>query len=807
MFFIDKLTLGPLAPVVLHDVFEAEFQSYKPMGELLFKYGLYFWYPNWPGGMPAFAGQHSPFYILNIAAQAVPLWAVYGGLVIATMVAAGYGMYRFLSGYLNAAGWVAVVGGVFFALNMQVWTFLLVRYYSYAFPLYFAWSWDFSNAPENQNVPILKLILKLIVINLLAAISYPVHTLPYFFILEVLVIVLLPPEGGDTRLRMLIKASLVWFGYILICLPVLYSLYKYIPFSQRTYVYETASLEGFLRSLFSGFAASSLKTMTLIPLAGAFAVSNKSARLRRSLMLLAIVVCISAVFTSGLKVLFRGTLFEKMDLGQITAVFPIVMTIAAFLAIDAVIKDRRLLRRFLIGEAAGVACAVVAVFTVDSIETQGVQFLILNIGSGIFISLMILMAENNEALSLPELAKKPAVVFLLCLSAIAAVFYFSPGKVGNVDRISLAPVLVVSTWAIFWFCEKLSGKSQNKRQLAGLLIITIGAVLFFQVRFTRFFGEEHVPYVTIFPDIDVLQSIKQENGHNPFRVASFDPTTIPGIQSQGFETPDGRGVLFNKYYKEFFKVVINPQLSDPGFLHYFETYWYNLFISNFTPDTLHYAYSFLNIRYVVARGISSETNGLVELIYEGNSVKEYRGIAGKIMRLYSSPIVIGRFKTAFDRYYMVNHIKTLKSDKDIYDTLVKTQGAELIDTVYFSGADVPSPMSKDTAGEDFKRNKMTLENYSPDEVSLRLELAVPAAVVVSNNYDPNWKAYVDGRQTWVFRANIAFQAIVIRDTGRHTLVFRYEDKPLKWLLILIPVGMLVFNYFMVAGRRIFFRQT
>ncbi|MBF0568778.1 MAG: hypothetical protein HQK95_07920 [Nitrospirae bacterium] len=801
VFFIDKLVLGPLAAVVLHDVFETDFPRFKAMGELLLRHGPYFWYPNWPGGIPAYACQHGPLYILNIVSQFLPLWAVYAGLLIAMMSAAGYGMYRFLSGYLNAAGWVAVVGGAYFALNMQLWSPFILYIFSYAFPLYFALSWSGGCGSQKG------LIMRLIVLNLIVALSYPVLTLPYFFILEVLVIVLLPPEGQNARLRRLIKTSLVWFGYILVCLPVLYALYKYIPFTSRTYVYETASLAGFLKSLANGFTVSSLQTMTLIPIVGAIAISNTSGRVRRSLGVLCVVVLLYAVFTSGLKVIFRGTLFEKMDLAHITTVFPIVMTMAAFVAIDEVIKDRRLVRRFLIGGIVGVACAVFAVFIAKTLETQGIQLLILNISSGIFISLMILTATGEEAFLFPKLARNPVAVFIVSCAAIEAVLYFSHRKAAPVDLVSIAPVLVVLMCALFWSINKLSGAFQKQGQLTAMLIMAIGVIIFFQVRFTRFLGEECVPYISIFPNIDVLEAIKQENSYKPLRVASLNPGTIPLIQSQGFETPDGRGPLFNKYYREFFKVVINQQLSDPGFLPYFESYWYNLFISNFTANITFSPYSFLNTRYIVTQGVSSKPlNNSLELVYAGNSIADHPGLIGNLMRLYSRPIAILRFNDAFDRVYLVKTIITLESDKAVYDTLVKTEGAALFNTVYFSGKDAPSSPPDDIDDEQFKKNQMALEGYSPDEISLKLELATPTAVVVSNNYAPNWRAYVDGRETRVLRANLAFQAIVIKDVGPHSVVFRYEDRAQKFTLILIPIGMLVFNYFIITGGRFFFTR-
>lgn len=795
VFFIDKLTLGPLAAVQLHDVFDTDFLRYKPMGELLFKHGLYFWYPNWPGGAPAYAGQHSPFYILNVAAHIFPLWVVYSGLLIAMMSAAGYGMYRFLSGYLKAAGWVAAAGGVYFAINIQLTNLFVLYTFSYAFPLYFAWAADFTHDAGRGST-----ILKLIGLNLFVALSYPVLTLPYFFILEVLVILLLHPEGQDTRLRMLMKTSLVWFGYVLVCLPVLYSLYKYIPFAHRSYVYEAVSAAGFLSNIHHGFTGSSLTTMTLIPIAGAIAISNKSARVRRGLIVIAIVVFLYAMFSSGMKVIFRGTLLEKMDLGHINMLFPIVMTITAFMAIDTVIKDRELSRRFLIGEAAGAAYAVFAIFKTAAIETQGTQMLILNIISGVFISFMILTAEDKDAVAFPKLLKTPAAVFIFSSAAVAAVLYFSPRKIGNVDLVSIAPVLVVSMWVFFWLCQKMSNAQKNRR-LTGLLIITLGAILFFQVRFTRFFGEESVPYISILPELSILEKLRTQDQNNttsgPFRIASLYIPYIPVVQTKGFETPDGRGPLFNKYYREFIGILRDPELANFIVRYNFETNRYNLFISDGNEGFSYYPLTFLNIRYFTLTKNIFRSNNNFEEIYNGTTTDDYTGILKGIVKLYSKPLSVVKCNAAFDRWYLVKKTSIRKSDADVRDEILRSEGEDLLSTVYYSEPDMPTELNGALSTGD----KIIAKHYSPDEIRLDIDVTSPAVLVVSNNYDPNWRAYINGVEKKIHRANLAFQSVLVETTGHNSVVFRYEDKQLLLLHIFIPIGIFVYSYALLLKRR------
>jgi len=83
------------------------------------------------------------------------------------------------------------------------------------------------------------------------------------------------------------------------------------------------------------------------------------------------------------------------------------------------------------------------------------------------------------------------------------------------------------------------------------------------------------------------------------------------------------------------------------------------------------------------------------------------------------------------------------------------------------------------------RTSMAVTNESDAQVSIRswqngrVELDVqaskPSLVVVSQSYYHNWRAYVDGRPTELFRANYAFQAVQVPE-GHHQVRLAYEDR-------------------------------
>lgn len=66
-----------------------------------------------------------------------------------------------------------------------------------------------------------------------------------------------------------------------------------------------------------------------------------------------------------------------------------------------------------------------------------------------------------------------------------------------------------------------------------------------------------------------------------------------------------------------------------------------------------------------------------------------------------------------------------------------------------------------------------------DEIStqlLKAELSQPGFLVLSENHYPSWRAYVDGEETRIYRANYLFRAIYL-DEGEHQIRFVFDSAP------------------------------
>ncbi|HSJ30726.1 MAG TPA: YfhO family protein, partial [Longimicrobiales bacterium] len=89
----------------------------------------------------------------------------------------------------------------------------------------------------------------------------------------------------------------------------------------------------------------------------------------------------------------------------------------------------------------------------------------------------------------------------------------------------------------------------------------------------------------------------------------------------------------------------------------------------------------------------------------------------------------------------------------------------------------------------------------PDAFTLRVAPDRPAMLVVLDNYFPAWKAFVDGREVPIHRANYTFRAIAV-PAGEHTVTFRFVPTELRSgaAISLVLLGLLLATVLVGAWR-------
>ena len=68
---------------------------------------------------------------------------------------------------------------------------------------------------------------------------------------------------------------------------------------------------------------------------------------------------------------------------------------------------------------------------------------------------------------------------------------------------------------------------------------------------------------------------------------------------------------------------------------------------------------------------------------------------------------------------------------------------------------------------------MTLNNYSPDHLEYVTRTSAPQLAVFSEVYFPNWKVFIDGKESKLFPVNYILRGMIVPE-GQHTIEFRFH---------------------------------
>ena len=132
----------------------------------------------------------------------------------------------------------------------------------------------------------------------------------------------------------------------------------------------------------------------------------------------------------------------------------------------------------------------------------------------------------------------------------------------------------------------------------------------------------------------------------------------------------------------------------------------------------------------------------------------YKEAPGRFL-LYQNAIFVKDIKTAIEKMEdkaidLRSHLIIIDPERNPLDTLKNT------------------PSEKD----EMLQGSVTILSYKPNRIELRCESEKDAYLYVTDTFYPGWKAFIDGMETKIYRANLAFRAIRVQH-GRHEIVFKY----------------------------------
>src|SRR5581483_6465944 len=95
-------------------------------------------------------------------------------------------------------------------------------------------------------------------------------------------------------------------------------------------------------------------------------------------------------------------------------------------------------------------------------------------------------------------------------------------------------------------------------------------------------------------------------------------------------------------------------------------------------------------------------------------------------------------------------------------------------------------------GTNENSGTVEFKSYSPKKIIFNTKAATPTVLLLNDKYDPHWRAFIDGKDTPIFRANFIMRGIYL-PTGEHTVEFYFylPSKPLYVTAAAIGVAILL----------------
>ncbi len=257
----------------------------------------------------------------------------------------------------------------------------------------------------------------------------------------------------------------------------------------------------------------------------------------------------------------------------------------------------------------------------------------------------------------------------------------------------------------------------------------------------------------------VVDFLKEKQKEEPFRVFML-PQSYPdnylalyGIEEVSLSAMHGNHL---RIYDEFVgRHEKNPNLILPNFMN------------------------LLNVKYLLSP--SRLSTPWVKEVFEAEGIYVYQNLnyLPRAFPVYS-------WEVEKDEAKILSHLKDPQFDVRKKILLTETPPNVTPDTM-----EVPSNRIVPAKVYDNKINSFEVD----------VEMQKAGFLLLSENYYPAWKAYVDGKETKIYRANYLFRAVYL-DRGEHEVRFVFDSVPYRigktFTLLTSVVLLLMFGFYMIG---------
>ena len=333
----------------------------------------------------------------------------------------------------------------------------------------------------------------------------------------------------------------------------------------------------------------------------------------------------------------------------------------------------------------------------------------------------------------------------------------------NISNISRFLLLTFACSLLFF----LLSQGRIKVYLFGLLaIILVVADLFY---FGWRFNPSQNP-TNLYPQTDSISFLQADRGvyrviRGPLSTKVFPPNTL---QVYGISDAGGYAPLLLEYYVEFMN-LIEDDISGPRKVSYLR---YPASLSSKLLDLL-------NVRYVIT------------LAEPGEAMAQLEQTDDNIRLVYDGEVKIYENKDVLPRAFVVTDYRVLRDKEKIFAELT-SEGFDPGNCVILE--EEPELYSV-SAGASTGESSADILSYTPNRVTIEAEMSSDGFLVLGDLYYAGWRAFVDGKEQRIYKADYIFRAVQLRK-GRHVVEFVFDPLSFKiglsvTVLTLLAIGPLL----------------
>ncbi len=296
--------------------------------------------------------------------------------------------------------------------------------------------------------------------------------------------------------------------------------------------------------------------------------------------------------------------------------------------------------------------------------------------------------------------------------------------------------------------------------------------------------------------IERVKEAEKDNIDN-FRVVSVGGKPEQLLHN-GFKCADGYYALYPQTYKEFWAKVIEPVLrQDKGVEDLFlgsgnYVYLFNSLRDdklNFNLDLLR----LINVKYLFcdSKIKNYEDYGLMEVLTPERGHSEY---PVWVKWFEKAKFYVYQNKEFAPQVFLTDSMRVFGTREKLLDELGSKDFDYLKANTFVLKEDVKGAVREDI---NVKNSEITNYKLTPDWIKVSLKNQYPVILNWTRNYNTNWHCWVDGSEVEIFRIYNSFMGAVI-PANSSLVEFRYINDNLTYAYIISILGFVTINVVVVT---------